>query len=131
MSVKMDMRFTQNDFKILGIVALLFFGIPILLSLATNIAVGVSGLSSGVSLDAIQEVSSLQNPNFYIISSLLLIIGLSLVALLRKVTIRKEDKKFLRDRFYKPKPPRSKKFFYGWFIVVYLVSNIAYMIYFN
>ena len=131
MSVKMDMKFTQKDFKILGLVALLFFGIPVLINIGRNIAIGAGELSSGVSLGSIQEISSLQTTNYYIITSLLFIMGLALVAVLRKVSIRKEDKKFLRDRFYKPKRPRSKKFMYGWFIVVFLLSNISYLFYSN
>ena len=131
MSVKMDMKFTQKDFKILGIVALLFFGIPMLLSLATNIAVGLSGLSSGISFGSFKETIAQLSLNYYLIASLLLLVGLLFITVYRKAWIRKEDKKFLGDRFYKPKPPRSKKFMYGWFIVVFLASNISYLIYFN
>ena len=129
MSVKMDMKFTKKDFKILGIVALLFFGIPLLINIGSNIAIGVGDLLSGASLGSIQEISNLQSPNYYIITSLFFIVGLLLVTVYRKVSISRKVKKCLRDRFYEPKPPRSKKFMYGWFIVVFLVSNVSYLIY--
>jgi hypothetical protein len=131
MSVKMDMKFTQKDFKILGIVALLFFGIPILLSVGTNLAIGIVGIFSAFSVGSIRESSAQLSSTYYLISSLALIAGLVCITILRKSWIRKEDKKFLRDRFHKPKPPKSKKFMLGWFFFIYFVSNISYLIYFN
>ena len=129
MSVKMDMKFTQKDFKVLGFVALLFFGIPMLISLATNIAVGVGSLSIGISLSSVQDTLARQSAIYFLTVAISLGLGISLIVMLRKFWVRKEDKKFLQDRFYKPKPPKSKKFMFSWFLVLFLGSNIAYLIY--
>lgn len=128
MSVKMDLKFTQKDFKILGIAILLFFGVSLVLTLGGLIFTGISGLVLAISA-SLPELSYEQDASFFIYSSGFFLIGLLVIAISRKLWIRKEDKKFLRDRFYRPKPPRSKKLMFGWFTLLFVFANLCYLIY--
>jgi hypothetical protein len=128
MSVKMDLKFTQKDFKILGFAILLFVGVSLLLTLGGLIITGISALVWAISV-SLQELSIPQDTSFFIYSSGFFLLGLLVVATYRKLWIRKEDKKFLRDRFYRPKPPRSKKLMFGWFTLLFVFANLCYLIY--
>ena len=128
MSVKMDLKFTQKDFKILGIAILLFLGVSLILNLGGLIITGISALVWAISV-SLPELSLPQDTSFFIFSSGFFLLGLLVVATYRKLWIRKEDKKFLRDRFYRPKPPRSKKLMFVWFTLLFAFANLCYLIY--
>ena len=126
-SVKMDMKFTQRDFKILGIVALVAIGVPMIISLVTYLAVSVGSLTSRVNSQSLANVFSGQDLAYYISSAAVFLVGSVGVAIYRKVWIKKEDKKFLNDRFYRPRPPRSKKFLFSWLTLIFIGLNALYL----
>ena len=131
MSVKMDLKFTTQDFKVVGVIALILVGLSSLTTLFAYLGSYFNQISENPKQVSFIENFVQQPSIYYLASSSFLFLGIIGMYIFRKIWIKREDRKFLRDRFYKPRPPRSKKFQYGWLVGFYLVLNIVYLLYVN
>ena len=122
-SVKMDMKFSKQDWRILGAVA----KVLVALTLINLLFVGAIKLKDKLNFHSIESISIPNNGTYFLISFIAFCLGSASIFLFRKIWIKKEDKKFLDDRFYRPRPPRSKKFMFGWFILIFICINALYL----
>lgn len=126
-SVKMDLKFSQQDLKILGTVAKFLIGGSIVYFIIINAVLFLSGVKNELYSYTLSDVDGKLSPVFYAVSGTSFLVGCIVLSLIRKAMISREDKKFLKDRFYKPNRQRSKKFFFTWYLVAFITINAIYL----
>jgi hypothetical protein len=127
MSVKMDLKFSQQDLKVLGTVAKFLIGGSLIYFIFVKVVQFLSGVKNGFYSDSLLGVTEKLSPLFYAVSGTSFLFGCIVLSLMRKVMISREDRKFLKDRFHKPKRQRSKKFFFTWYLVAFITINAIYL----
>lgn len=132
-SVKMDLRLSADD---LNFISNLFRGIGNLISAIFEFVVRLISRSAPYLLIFVfigllsLSIESTERPlpNWYILGNCGLGVALLVfIEIYRKVRIRQEDKKFLRDRFHKIKPVANRKRLYFISVSLQILSNLAYL----
>lgn len=127
MSVKMDLKFSQQDLKVLGTVTKFLIAGSLFYFIIIKVVLFLSGVKNGFYSDSLSGVTEKLTPLFYAVSGTSFLFGCIVLSLIRKAMISREDRKFLKDRFYKPKRQRSKKFFFMWYLVFFVITNAIYL----
>jgi len=127
MSVKMDMKFTQKEVKTVGIAILILVGMSALYGLGIQIFLAFENFTSSVKSPSITTTIGQLGPTYYGISGAIFLFGCSAIQVYRKIWIRNQDKKFLQDRFHKPRLAKSLRFMLFWFTLIFVVSNVIYL----
>jgi hypothetical protein len=132
-SVKMDLRLSADD---LNFISNLFKGIGNLISAIFEFVVRLISRSAPYLLIFVfigllsLSIESTERPlpNWYIPGNCGLGVTLLVfIEIYRKVRIRQEDKKFLRDRFHKIQPIANRKRLYFISVSLQILSNLAYL----
>lgn len=132
-SVKMDFTLTADD---LNFIRNLLRGIGNLISALIELIVRVISRTApyfllsilfGVLYLTIESVNR-PLPKLYLVANQIVILTLFLfVEIYRKLRIRREDNKFLKDRFHKIQMPIKRKRIYFFSIMVLAVANASYL----
>ena len=132
-SVKMDLRLSADD---LNFISNLFRGIGNLISAIFEFVVRIISRTAPYVLICIligllyltRENVERPLPTWYIPGNCGLGVALLIIIeIYRKVRIRQEDKKFLRDRFHKIQPVVNSKRLYFLSVSLQILSNLAYL----
>ena len=132
-SVKMDWRLSAED---LNFLSNLFRGIGNLISAMVKLAVRVIFRTAPYVLVLILIVPlslGIQDmerplPTWYLPANLSFsLVLLILIEIYRKVRIRKEDNKFLRDRFHKIQTPSTRRRLYFVFVCSQILINLIFL----
>jgi hypothetical protein len=126
-SVKMDMKFTQSEIKFVAYGIIGFVVVTTVLSLGSVMISNAKDFFSNIDSRAINDSFQQLGTVFYGISGTIFLIGMASILLYRKLWIRKQDQLFLKDRFHKPRAPKSFKFLSGWFFFLYVLTNAIYI----
>ena len=132
-SVKMDFKLSVDD---INFVRNLFRGIGNLITAMFELIVRVISRAApyfllsilfGILYLTIESVNR-PLPKLYLVANLFVSLTLFLfVEIYRKLRIRKEDNKFLKDRFHKIQLPIRRKRFYFISLLVLTVANATYL----
>jgi hypothetical protein len=132
-SVKMDLRLSADD---LNFISNLFRGIGNLISAIFEFVVRIISRSAPYLLIFVFigllsltiESTERTLPSWYIPGTCGVGVALLIfIEIYRKVRIRQEDKKFLRDRFHKIKPVANRTRLYFISVSLQILSNLAYL----
>ena len=118
-SVKMDLKFSAQDWKGLRTLVIAFgcFG-ALALAFQHFQDLSSKAIGSGYGSTIRQHA-----PTFYVVDLAISLLSLFAVYSVRRIRIRNQDKAFLRDRFYKPKPLPSAAKHYGLVIALIVIIN--------
>lgn len=132
-SVKMDFRLSAEDMIFIGnllrgIVKLITATVRMAFRLITRIApYSLIAVLFGALFLAIQDLDR-QLPNWYVLVNVSVGVALYIfIEIYRKFKIKKQDKMFLRDRFYDIKSSTSRKRSYWYAVIVLALINITYL----
>ena len=136
-SVKMDFTLTADD---INFIRNLFRGIGNLISAMIELIVRVISRTApyfllsilfGILYLTIESVNR-PLPKLYLVANLFVSLTLFLfVEIYRKLRIRREDNKFLKDRFHIIQLPIKRKRFYFFSLMVLTVANASYLYFFQ
>lgn len=125
-SVKMDMKLTASDWKVIRLIGIGFFFFMIGSLIVTGLGSAMASIGS-IGTTPIADNFQSAPPAYFIVNAaaiFLLVVGRKIY---KNIWIRRQDKLFLRDRFYKPVPPKSAMKIYIWILLLLMAANITYL----